>query len=75
MGSWVGPFGPAGAVQNKATDAALAAKMTFTAALGHACGRDFKAADLLQAHPEYDWQKPVLNDLPSRPWTRFSIMK
>ena len=32
------PYAPAGAVQNKITDAAGAEKMTFHAALGHACG-------------------------------------
>src|ERR1700688_4954694 len=32
MGSWQTPFGTAGAVQNKATDTQMAAKMEFTAA-------------------------------------------
>jgi len=33
----------AGAVQNKAADAAMIKTMTFTAAAGHACGKNFKA--------------------------------
>ena len=37
-GTWQPPYGIAGAVQNKATDATLAARMTFTGAVGHACG-------------------------------------
>ena len=43
MGTWQPPYAPAGAVQNKITDAAGAEKMTFQAALGHACGTGFKA--------------------------------
>ena len=38
MGTWQAPYAPAGAVQNKVTDAAGAEKMSLTAALGHACG-------------------------------------
>src|ERR1700726_1166833 len=39
MGAWQPPYGTAGAVQNKATDATMAAKLSFAAAAGHACGR------------------------------------
>ena len=44
MGTWQPPYAPAGAVQNKVADAESAEKMSLTAALGHACGRNFKAA-------------------------------
>jgi hypothetical protein len=74
-GSWVGPYGTAGAVQNKAADASMIAKMTFTAAAGHACGRDFKAAEHMSAHPEYGWQKPLQRDMDAYPWTSFSVTK
>jgi Phospholipase B len=72
MGSWQPPYGTAGAVQNKATDATMAAKLTFTAAAGHACGRHFIAADHLAAHPELAWQKPALRDMKAYPWTQIS---
>ena len=72
---WVGPYGTAGAVQNKAADANMIAKMTFTAAAGHACGKDFKAAEHLKAHPEYEWQKPLQRDMDAFPWTGFSVAK
>lgn len=72
---WVGPYATAGAVQNKAADAEMIGKMTLTAAAGHACGKDFKAAEHLTAHPEYDWQKPVQRDMDAYPWTSFSIAK
>lgn len=72
---WVGPYGTAGAVQNKAADASMISKMTFTAAAGHACGKDFKAAEHLSAHPEYEWQKPLQRDMDAYPWTSFSVAK
>lgn len=72
---WVGPYATAGAVQNKAADASMIAKMTFTAAAGHACGKNFKAAEHLAAHPEYGWQKPLQRDMDAYPWTSFSVAK
>lgn len=68
---WQPAFGPAGTVQNKAADTALIAHMSFTAAMGHADGIDFKAASHLKEHPEFDWEKGVLRDLDSHPWTTF----
>jgi phospholipase B-like protein len=72
---WVGPYGTAGAVQNKAADANMIEKMTFTAAAGHACGKDFKAAQHMSAHPEYGWQKALQRDMDAYPWTTFSVSK
>lgn len=70
---WQGPYGIAGAVQNKVTDATLAGQMSLNAAAGHACGIDFHAAEHLKAHPEYSWQKPFLRDMKAYPWTTFSV--
>ena len=72
MGTWELPYAPSGAVQNKVTDAAGAEKMSLTAALGHACGTGFKAARHLAEHPDFEWQKDILRDMPARPWTRFT---
>ncbi|MEW6511209.1 MAG: C45 family peptidase [Bacteroidota bacterium] len=69
---WQPPFGPAGVVQNKIADATLCAEMSFLAAAGHSCGIDFDADEYLSSHPQYSWQKPLLRDLPSRPWTKVS---
>jgi Phospholipase B len=69
MGSWQTSYGTAGAVQNKATDSALAAKMEFVAAAGHACGMDFIAAKHLLQHPELGWEKSELRDMKAYPWT------
>lgn len=72
MGAWQPPYGTAGAVQNKATDATMAAKLSFAAAAGHACGKDFIAAKHLGAHPELAWQKSELRDMKAFPWTTVS---
>ncbi len=63
---------PGGAVQGKATDSSMTAKMSFVARAGHPCGADFLAADFLEHHPEFAWQKPLLRDMKAGPWTVFS---
>jgi hypothetical protein len=65
------PYSAEGAVQGKATDSAMTAKMSFVARAGHPCGADFNAADFLENHPEFSWQKPLLHDMKAGPWTRF----
>ena len=65
-------YDPAGAVQGKATDSAMAAKMSFVARAGHPCGEDFIADRFLDQHPEYSWQKPLLRDMKAGPWTVFT---
>ena len=65
-------YNPGGAVQGKATDSAMAAKMSFVARAGHPCGADFVAADFLEHHPEFSWQKPLLRDMKAGPWTVFT---
>lgn len=72
---WMPEHGPAGAVQNKVMDARMAERMSLTAAAGHACGLDFKAAKHLKEHPDFAWQKPYLRDMPSRPWTEFTAAR
>src|ERR1700733_11907798 len=64
-------YNPGGAVQGKATDSTMAANMSFVARAGHPCGADFLAADFLEHHPEYAWQKPLLHDMKAGPWTKF----
>lgn len=75
MWSWQSPFGTAGAVQNKATDTLMAAKMEFTAVAGHACGMSFLAAKHLQQHPEQSWEKPELRGMKTYPSTTISAQK
>ena len=70
---WQPEFGPAGTVQAKAADETLVKAMAFEASFGHPCGRHFKAAQHLASHPEFADMKPLLRDLDSHPWTRFSV--
>jgi Phospholipase B len=75
MQPWQPPYGTAGAVQNKAADATMAAHMSFTAAAGHACGKNFKAEEHLREHPEFNWEQGLLRDMDAFPWTTFSVAK
>jgi len=70
---WQNEYGHAGTVKNKAADASMLAHMSFTAAMGHADGIDFHAAEHLSTHPEFSWEKDVLRDLDSHPWTTFQV--
>jgi hypothetical protein len=69
------PYYPGGTVQAKVMDSTMAGKMEFMAAAGHPCGIGFDAAKFLQQHPEFNHQKPVLGDMPGRPWTEFEIAR
>ncbi len=65
------PYYPGGAVQGKVTDSDMAAKMTIVVHAGHPCGEDFLVRPFLKAHPEYNWQAPILKDMKAGPWTAF----
>src|SRR5437660_8832968 len=65
------PYFPGGAVQGKATDSDMAAKMQLMARAGHPCGADFHAKEFLAQHPEFAWQVPLLRDMKAGPWTEF----
>jgi len=72
MGTWQAPYAPAGAVQNKVTDAAGAEKMSLTAYLGHSCGISYRSTEHMAKHPEFAWMKDILHDMPARGWARFT---
>lgn len=65
------PFDPNGAVTGKVTDSDMAADMSFIGRAGHPCGQNFLAAPFFKAHPQFDWQKPILHDMIAGPWTVF----
>jgi hypothetical protein len=67
-----GPYFPGGTVQVKVMDSAMASRMAFWGALGHPCGGDFSAEGFLKDHPDYDWLRGLLRDMPAGPWTLFS---
>lgn len=66
------PYAPSGAVTGKVADSTLAAKMSFIGRAGHPCGEDFLAAPFFAAHPQFNWEKPILHDMKAGPWTQFT---
>ena len=69
----VKPYDPSGAVQGKVIDTRMAEAMTFIARIGHPCGTDFDAAKFLNAHHDFSWQSPVMEDMEAGSWTQFRI--
>ena len=65
---WQDPYGPAGAVEAKVADSAMAEKMSFVAGSGKPCGVEFNAKEFLKAHKEFAWQASELQDLKANPW-------
>jgi Phospholipase B len=72
---WQDPYGPAGAVESKVSDSAMAEKLSFIAGMGKPCGVEFHAAEFLKKHKEYGWQRGLLQDLKANPWTVVSPAK
>ncbi len=66
------PFTPSGSVTGKVMDAEMAAKLSFTVRAGHPCGENFLAGPFFKAHPQFDWEKPILHDMIAGPWTTFT---
>lgn len=66
------PYAPNGAVTGEVTDAAMAERMSMIVRAGHPCGEDFVASPFFAAHPEFDWEKPILHDMKAGPWTEFA---
>ncbi|HTZ21095.1 MAG TPA: hypothetical protein VMC06_09455, partial [Opitutaceae bacterium] len=66
------PFTPGGTLDAKVVDTAMAKRMSFAARWGSACGRAFDAKRFLQDHPQFDWLKGLLIDLPAEPWVEFT---
>jgi hypothetical protein len=66
------PFNPGGAVTGKVMDSDMAERLSFIGRAGHPCGEDFRVAPFLAAHPQFDWEKPILHDMIAGPWTTFS---
>lgn len=65
-------FNPAGTVNSKAADGASVARFALSARSGLGCGQDFIASKFLAAHPEFNWLKPTLRDMPGNPWSEFA---
>ncbi len=67
-----GPYFPGGTVNAKVVDASMTTKMQMWASVGRLCAAPFKADAWHAKHPEYDWAKGLVRDIPSGPWTVFT---
>ncbi|MGD2085740.1 MAG: hypothetical protein PVH61_06095 [Candidatus Aminicenantes bacterium] len=68
----IGAYLPGGAVDGKVLDSNMAKKWKFWAKWGSSCDIGFDARRFLEKHPQYNWLKGYLKDLPALPWTVFS---
>jgi len=66
-----GAYRPGGAFDGKVVDSDLAKDWRLWAKWGGSCDLGFNAGEFLEAHPQYDWLKGYLPDLPPQPWTVF----
>jgi hypothetical protein len=66
------PFRPAGTMDAKVVDTAMARRMSFAARWGSADGVAFDAEKFLRDHPQFDWMAGVLQSRPSQPWADFT---
>jgi len=64
----LGPYYPTGCFDGKVTSSKLALKGEAWFKWGKSCEVGFNAKRFLESHPEYDWQKPLLDDVPSYPY-------
>jgi hypothetical protein len=69
------PYLPSGAIDGKVVDSRMAKDWQFWAKWGHSCDRSFDANTFLAEHPQYNWMKGYLPDLPAQPWTVLPVKK
>ncbi|ATW24724.1 C45 family autoproteolytic acyltransferase/hydolase [Candidatus Formimonas warabiya] len=63
------PYNSEGSVDGKVVTSRLAANFSFWARFGRSCGEPFDADGYLLRHPQWDWQRGLLMDRPTQPWT------
>ncbi|HEY4301675.1 MAG TPA: C45 family peptidase [Candidatus Didemnitutus sp.] len=66
------PFSPAGTIDAKVVDTAMARKMSFAGRWGSGDGVAFDAPKFLAEHPQFDWMQDILKSRPSEPWVDFT---
>ncbi len=64
-------YRPSGAFDGKVVDSDMAKSWHLWARWGSSCDIGFNAASFLEQHPQYNWLKGYLVDLPAQPWTVF----
>jgi hypothetical protein len=69
------PYLPSGAIDGKVVNSQMAKEWQFWAKWGSTCDRSFDANDFLTEHPQYNWLKGYLPDLPAQPWTVLPVKR
>lgn len=65
------PFQPRGALDGNVCDSAMAKKLALCLRWGNTCGISFDKNAFCDAHREWDYLRPLLEDRPQQPWTVF----
>jgi len=71
----LGAYLPGGTVDGKVIDSDMAKNWQLWAKWGSSCDIGFDAKKFLENHPQYEWLKGYLKDLPAKPWTIFPMEK
>jgi len=66
------PFQPERALDGKVTTTNLAKQLALYARWGSPSGMPFNVHEYVTKHPQWDYLKDYLLDLPTEPWTKFS---
>jgi hypothetical protein len=64
-------FRPSGAFDGKVVDSDMAKAWQLWAKWGGSCDTGFNAAEFIEKHPQYEWLKGYLPNLPPKTWTVF----
>jgi len=64
---------PGGTSDGKVVDASMAKDWHIWAKWGSSCDIGFNAKEFLEKHPQYNWEKNYLKDLPAMQWTIFPM--
>ena len=67
------PYSPHGALDGFVCDSTLAKNMSFIGRYGNSCGLAFNASEFFKKHRQFYKFEPYVKDLPSQPWTEFTI--
>jgi len=63
-----GAYLPGGAIDGKVVDTRMLREWQMWVRWGHPCGTPFHAEEFLKKHPQYEWRRPYLKDIPANPW-------
>lgn len=63
-----GAYLPGGAIDGKVVDTRMVREWQMWVRWGHPCGTPFHAEEFLKKHPQYEWRRPYLKDIPANPW-------